>query len=40
MAGEKVRVKWVVNCTGEPVTFTGKKTPRRLVNAEAVHFLH
>ncbi|CDJ51314.1 hypothetical protein, conserved [Eimeria brunetti] len=22
MAGEKVRVKWVVNCTGEPVTFT------------------
>ncbi|CDJ67481.1 hypothetical protein, conserved [Eimeria necatrix] len=22
MAGEKVRVKWVVNCTGEPATFT------------------
>lgn len=22
MAGEKVRVKWVVNCAGEPVTFT------------------
>lgn len=22
MAGEKVRVKWVVNCTGEPTTFT------------------
>ncbi|KAL8435802.1 hypothetical protein ACSSS7_002179 [Eimeria intestinalis] len=23
MAGEKARVKWVVNCAGEPTTFTG-----------------
>ncbi|CDJ30790.1 uncharacterized protein EMH_0007220 [Eimeria mitis] len=35
MAGEKVRVKWVVNCAGEPVTFTANDSSESLLDANS-----
>ncbi|CDI81354.1 hypothetical protein, conserved [Eimeria praecox] len=35
MAGEKVRVKWVVNCAGEPVTFTANGSSESLLDANS-----